>query len=209
MADLVIILFILFFVFLGYKKGLVNTLLNMCSYLLSIIGVAFLFKPFYEYLSKSPIGINITDKINTYLIEKFSDTVLSQLNIPQIFKSGIEQSASLQENTISYALAQNITSAIFMILTFIILYFVIKILLKLMRAPLNFIASLPIIKQANKLCGLIFGAAMGFLWLYVITSIIGIFAFADVIKPVADAINNSTVMKFLYDYNFLLGLIKF
>lgn len=209
MADIIIVIFLLIFIVSGYKKGLVNTVLNMCSYVLSIVAIVFLFKPFYEYLSKSPFGISITDSINNYLIQKFSDTYLASINIPKVFTSGIDQNALLSENTISYALSQNITVAIFSILTFIILYFVIKLVLKIMRAPLSFIASLPLIKQANKLCGMILGIILGFLWLYVITSLVGALSFLEFTKPIVDAISSSTIMKFLYDYNFLLGLIKF
>lgn len=209
MADIIIVIFLLVFIITGYKKGLVNTILNMCSYILSIIAMIFLFKPFYEYLSKSPIGMSMTDSINNYLIQKFSDTYLANINIPKIFTSGIDQNALLNQNNISYTLSQNITVAIFSVLTFIILYFVIKLVLKLMRAPLNFIASLPLIKQANKLCGAVLGIILGFLWLYVITSLVGTFSFLEFTKPIVDAIANSTIMKFLYDYNFLLGLIKF
>lgn len=209
MADLIIILFVAFFVFLGYKKGLINTLLNMCSYLLSIVAVVFLYKPFHAFLTDSVLGKTITEKINTYLIEKFSNTVLSQINIPSIFKAGLEEGAVLADNAVSYQIAQNITNAIFMIITFIILYFAIKLGLKLLRTPLNIIASIPLIKQANTLLGAVIGLAMGFLWLYVITGIIGTFSFAEIIKPLSSAIENSSVMKFLYENNFLLSLIKF
>ncbi|UKI38693.1 MAG: CvpA family protein [Clostridiales bacterium] len=51
--------------------------------------------------------------------------------------------------------------------TFVLLYFVIKLVIKFVRAPLSAVTSLPILKQANKLGGAVIGAAMGFLWLYV------------------------------------------
>lgn len=209
MADLIILLFVAFFIFLGYKKGLVNTVLNMCSYLLSIVAIYILYKPFSAFLADSSFGKSITEKINTYLIEKFSDTILSEINIPSVFKAGIDESTILADNTVSYAIAQNITNALFMIISFIILYFAIKILLKFLRAPIKIITSIPLIKEANTLLGAFIGLAMGFLWLYVITGVIGTFSFMEFLKPVSDMINNSTIMKFLYQNNFLLGLIKF
>ncbi len=210
MIDLIILIFVAVFVFLGYKKGLVNSIVSMCSYLLSIVATYLLYKPFHSFLAGSSLGKSITEKINTYLIEKFSDTILAEINIPSILKAGVEENAdALLNNSASYAIAQNITNALFMIISFVVLYFAIKILLKLLRTPLNIITSIPIIKEANTLLGAAIGLAMGFLWLYVIASVIGTFSFMEFLKPISDAIKNSNVMNFLYENNFLLSLIKF
>ena len=53
MADIVIIVFIAVFLMIGYKKGLVITLLNMCSYLVSSLAVFIFFKPVHTYLCES------------------------------------------------------------------------------------------------------------------------------------------------------------
>lgn len=208
MADIAIIVFIAFFLAVGYKKGLVITLLNMCSYLVSTVAVFLFFKPVHTYLLNSSVGKNIAEKINAHLIEKFSGVKVLNLPLPMILKGGTSDGAVIANGSASEIIAQNLTNALFLVITFVLLYFVIKLAIKFMRAPLCAISSLPLIKQVNKLCGAVLGAATGFLWLYVITALIAAFSFSDFVAPVCDAVSKSVIMGFLYENNFLLNFIN-
>ncbi|MCI5970193.1 MAG: CvpA family protein [Oscillospiraceae bacterium] len=208
MIDIIIIAFIAVFLIIGYKKGLVITLLNMCSYLISIIAVFMFFNPVHTYLLQSQIGKNMAEKINTHLVEKFSGMPVLNLPLPMILKGGADEGAIISQSSASQIIAQNITSALFLLITFIVLYFAIKLVIKLVRAPLCAISSLPLIKQINKLGGAVLGVAMGFLWLYVLNGLIAAFSFADFAAPIADAVSKSQILGFLYENNFILNFIK-
>ena len=208
MADIVIVVFIAAFLAVGYKKGLVITLLNMCSYLVSSIAVFMFFKPVHTYLCESSFGKSAAKFISEKITEKFSGVSVLNLPLPMILKSGADGNAVVSQSSAAEVIAQNVTNALFLVVTFILLYFVIKFVIKFMRAPLCAVTSLPILKQANKLGGAVLGAAMGFLWLYVLNAAIAAFSFADFIEPIADAVSKSYIMGFLYENNFLLNFIK-
>ena len=90
----------------------------------------------------------------------------------------------------------------------LILYFAIKIALHFVTAIANIIAKIPIIKQFNKLGGIIYGLLRGILLIYVILLII---SFAGQINPenqVHKSINESNITKAMYQNNILNILIK-
>ena len=208
MADIVIIVFIAAFLAVGYKKGLVITLLNMCSYLVSSLAVFAFFKPVHTYLCESSFGKSTAKTVSEKITEKFSGVSVLNLPLPMVLKSGTDEGAVVSQSSAAEIIAQNITNALFLVVTFILLYFVIKFAIKFMRAPLCAVTSLPILKQANKMCGAILGAAMGFLWIYVLNAVIAALSFADFVAPIADAVSKSHIMGFLYENNFLLNFIK-
>ena len=208
MADIVIIVFIAVFLMIGYKKGLVITLLNMCSYLVSSLAVFIFFKPVHTYLCESEVGKSVAKTVSEKIAERFSGVSVLNLPLPLILKSGTRAGEVIAQSSAAEIIAQNVTNALFLVVTFVLLYFVIKLVIKFVRAPLSAVTSLPILKQANKLGGAVVGAAMGFLWLYVLTALIAAFSFAEAVAPIADAVSNSQIMGFLYENNFLLNFIK-
>lgn len=67
MVDIVLILFLIYFGYIGYQKGFVRQLSNMISYIFGLIIARFMFSLFAESLSIFIIQDRLRDKIS-YLI---------------------------------------------------------------------------------------------------------------------------------------------
>jgi len=67
MVDIVLILFLIYFGYIGYQKGFVRQLSNMISYIFGLIIARFMFSLFSESLSVFIIQDRLRDKIS-YLI---------------------------------------------------------------------------------------------------------------------------------------------
>ena len=67
MVDILLILFLIYFGYIGYKKGFVRQLSNMISYIFGLIIARFMFSVFSESLSIFIIQDRLRDKIS-YLI---------------------------------------------------------------------------------------------------------------------------------------------
>ena len=165
--DLIVILVIALFTFIGYKQGLIKVAIKIASFFIAIIIALVLFKPV------STLVINnttIDDKIENAIIEKITpegmkpeDKVEAQ-NLP----SGIIKNT----NDSIKSIAETLTTKLIEICTILILYIVARIVLKFIAALATLIEKIPILKQFNKLGGTVYGLVKGVLIVYVILAII-------------------------------------
>lgn len=196
--DLVIILVILLFTFLGYKKGLVKTAISILSFFIALIISIMLYKT---------VGNMIIN--NTEIDEKIENTISSKITMEdlkekyEILPDSLIETGEATVNDIAKSIAQKIIY----IATFILLFIALKIALLFAKFLAGIITKIPIIKQFDKLGGIIWGFAKGFLIVTVI------FAAVSVVSPMLDpkyikTINDSTIGEFIYNHNLLMGIIK-
>lgn len=208
-ADLAVIVFILFSLYRGYKKGFAITLVNSFSYILSLILTACFYKSATAYIAKSKVGLALSEKVGIILsnsLAEKTDTLISELPLPNILKVGIADGDFFQETV--NVLSNNITNAILTIITVILLFIVIRFLLKIMKGPIKAIASLPVIRFFDKTLGAAVGIVSAAFWIYVVMALIGMFSFVSVINNVAEFILASDFAKTFYDNNLLIFMIS-
>lgn len=63
------------------------------------------------------------------------------------------------------------SAAVISVLSLIVLYFLVGIILRTTVGLLDFIAKLPILNSLNKLLGMVFGAVVGMLWIFVFVNV--------------------------------------
>lgn len=193
--DLVIVLFILLSVFLGYKKGLISLGINLCAFVIAIVITFILYRPI------ATIVIN-----STSIDEKLQETI--QINVENFIEedndstvtNGLIESAKkgmLPEA--SRTLAINIIYGITMILLFVIA----RICLIFVSALANAIAKLPILKQFNKLGGIIYGLLRGFIIVYALLMIVNLVIYVNPKSKINEVINDSYITKTMATYNIL------
>ena len=90
--------------------------------------------------------------------------------------------------------------------TWISLFIIARILFIFLKLITSLIAKLPVIKQFDKLGGIIYGLLEGIIIVYIILAIVSFVS--PMINPdVSNTINNSTIGGFLYNNNLLLKII--
>lgn len=196
--DLIVILVIALFTFIGYKQGLVKTAIKILAFFIALVVSLMLYKTIGNVIMK-----------NTQVDEQIQNTIVSKV-LPEDYEEKLEilPDALVEsgETTVN-ELAKNVTEKIIYGVVFIVLFVVLKIALKFVTLLTDLITKLPVIKQFDKTGGIVYGLAKGFIIVTVI------FAVISLISPMLDAkyinaINNSYLSAMLYNHNLLIGLIK-
>lgn len=200
--DLIVVLIVALFTFIGYKQGLIKTAIKITSFFIAIIVALILYKPVSTLIIDST---TIDDKIESTIIEKITpegmnpeDEASETTKIPQEF---IKEANNSIKDT-----AKTITVKIIELCTVLVLYIIARIVLKFIAALGDLIAKLPILKQFNKLGGTVFGALKGLLIVYIILAII--YLISPLLKEnTIKKIDESILIKFMYNNNVITKLI--
>ena len=218
--DIIVILLIALSVFLGYRKGLIALAVKLFAVIIALIATLILYKPISALIINNT---NLDENIQNVIMEKANnqeetnDTSSNKETANTNSKNETTQATESQEgNIVEQSLeekilpevARELSINIINIGVIIILYFVIKIALHFITAIANIVAKIPIIKQFNKIGGIIYGLLRGLLLIYVILLII---SFAGEINPenkLHNQINQSLLTKEMYQNNILNILIK-
>lgn len=196
--DLIVVLIIALFTFIGYKQGLVKTAIKILAFFIALIVAMMLYKVVGNIIIK-----------NTNVDENIKNVIISKI-LPEDYEEKLEilpdTLIESGESTIN-DLADGIAEKVIYAIVFIVLFIVLKIALKFVTILTDLITKLPIIKQFDKTGGIIYGLAKG---LVIITVI---FAVVSLMSPLIDVkyineINNSYLSSIFYKHNLLIKLIK-
>ena len=209
-VDIIVIAIIALSVFLGYRKGLIALAIQLCAVIIALVATLVLYKP----ISALIIGnTSLDENIQNAIIEKAQNNNEnnSQENTTQnttqnnelANRDNIDGTEESNIINIMPEVAKQISINIINIGVMLILYFGIKIALHFVTALANIVAKIPIIKQLNKLGGVIYGLLRGILLIYVVLLLI---SFAGQINPentLHKQINESFITKEMYEHNII------
>lgn len=220
MTDAIVIAILLIFALVGYKKGLIRSALSLVSTGVALI-LSFIVYPLVNMLLKvTPIYIGIYEgtlkKVEAIDFGKGLQTqgnaILTNMNwLPQIVTEQVRSNnnAAMYEmlgvRTLQEYIATYVTNMIISLLAILITWFIIKVLLAGgLRAMGGIIEHLPVISTFNRGGGFIFGILKGVVTLSLIGLIIPVFINYPFFQMLSEAIDGSTLTKWLYDNNFIL-----
>lgn len=193
--DLIIIGFVLLSAYLGYRRGLLELGIKLCAFIIAIVVTFILYRPI------SNLVIN-----NTSIDENIQSTIENNINEFMNSEESKDTSNALVESAkngmlseTSRTLAINIINIVILIALFV----VIRIALIFVTGLANLIAKLPILKQFNKLGGVIYGLLRGILIVYVALFIINIYGQINPTNEVTKKVDTSHICKLMYNNNIL------
>lgn len=200
--DLIVVVIILLFTFLGYKRGLIKLAIKLCTFVIAVIIAFMVYKPVANIIiQNTELDETIENAIvNTILPEGSStdDEINLSNDLPNII---IENS----QNTV-ISIAHSISTTLIETTCLLIIFIVVKIVLKFVTFIADLIAKLPILKQFNKLGGTIYGILEGLLIIFVGFAVISLIApLLDI--SILESINNSNIAFFFYNNNLLLKIL--
>ena len=189
--DIIVFAFILISVLLGYKKGLISLGIHLVAVIVALVIAFILYRP---------IG-NLV--INTTSIdESLEQTIQGQ--IESAAESGLGEDNALVKyvgegltQETSRSLAINIIYGVTMLILFIIL----RICLVFINSIANAIAKLPILKQFNKLGGVLYGLLRGIIIVYAILLIIGLIITLNPEGALNQTISQTYLTKMMIEHN--------
>ncbi len=202
-ADIIVILILVTCVFFGLKRGLTGVIVKLLSIIISLILSLILFKPVSAIIiNNTNIYNDLVIKIENSLNSKEDKTQEENNTEPNIIVNSInKQIDTVKENT-NDVIAKSIAEVIINLIVIIVLFIIINIVMFFLKFIFGAIASLPIIKQLDKLGGFIYGLIEGLIIIYMILAIL---SFIN-IQEVQLAIKTSYLASILYNNNLLLML---
>lgn len=213
--DLVIVAIIALCILIGYHKGLTGSLLKIVSFVLALIIAFILFKPVSNFIiNKTDWDENLEQAIKQSFLkqeeqkpeeektqENMSDVITNYIN-ESVEKAGNEAKTAIVEST-----ARNVAIMIINIAVAIGLFIVSRIILLFIKGLANLITKLPVIKQCDKLGGVVYGLLQSLVIIYIALAIISF------ISPMINntsfiiALQKSFIGSAMYNNNLLLKII--
>ena len=192
-VDLIIVAIILLSTFLAYKKGIITLAIQLVAVVIAIVLTLILYKPV------SNVIINVTG-----IDETIQNAILEEAN--NIMTNGEEASnqvvESIQNNMLPET-ARTISINIIEGAVILILYIVIRIILRFVTALANLVSKLPILNQLNQLGGIIYGILRGVLIVYIILLLVNLSGEIEPQNQVYTAVEGSYIGKVMNENNIL------
>lgn len=204
--DIIILVLVLFAALMGYKKGLVGIMVGLVSMILAIVLSLFLQGPIADMLYN-----------NTGVGKIVEQTVYTNLNSANNKNNENKSTDNIIINSITDKVVASLTNeetakAVTMFIlkgiSFVIIFIVVTIVCRILQSVLNLVFNLPVLDVVNKFGGLGLGAIKVLLKIYIVLAIISFIAPMQIIDPVIEMINSSTVTKMLYQNNLFVSLLS-
>ncbi|MDR0286774.1 MAG: CvpA family protein, partial [Clostridiales bacterium] len=212
-ADLTVILILILFAFIGYKRGFVLSVYSIVSILIALV-LAFLLYPGVSQMLlatplKGTLETGITQKLTALQTggitsaQVTGDQLMTQLKLPELLRPQMAIAMGDMTKSMDFSAAiQKISSSfaefLMNIVSMVILFCIVLLILHLLKGILKKIVKIPVIKQADKLGGFLFGIAQGVLVLFVLVSLLHVFGSTGHLTAVIDQVQNSKVADWFY-----------
>lgn len=231
--DVVIVVAVLLFAYFGWKKGFLVKAVEMASSLFGLIASIILARPFSTVLDKW-IGESIGIKIYDYLLTRSSmfaaeftyenrletvEQAFDGMNLPRFMIEWI--ASAIDVETMSTTLVDTMTPIIkslaLLVISFIVLFFGSMIVFFLLKILAKMITSIPVIKQIDKVLGLLFGIVKVGLAIFILLFVLGLVLTIPAInEAIGTFVQNDMQLgeegfrlsKWLYDNNILKQIIN-
>ncbi len=212
--DLVIVAIIALCVLVGYHKGLTGSLLKIVSFVLALIIAFILFKPVSNFIiDKTDWDENLEQAIRESILKDDgkTDDETQKEKMPEVItdyiNNAVEKAGNEAKTAIVDSTARDVSVMIINIAVAIALFIVSKIILLLVKGLANLLTKLPVIKQFDKLGGIIFGILQSLVIIYIVLAIISFASPMMSETGIIEGLQKSYIGSNMYNNNLLLKII--
>lgn len=219
--DIVALLIVIVAAGFAYYKGFVKTFFGFVSTILAVI-LACVFcgtlatyikenTGVDEFIINSIISINGQEsgdlqEADTNVVKESGDSLTNIIDsLPNTLNNMIGLDKIKEEATTN--LVNKIADIAINIMSWIIIYAVVRIVLAIVTLVCDGIMSLPLLKTVNNLAGLALGAIMGLFRIYFILAVVYFISNIVNVSGIVNAIGMSTFVSQMYNNNLLIKLI--
>ena len=215
--DLIIVGILVLCIALGYRRGLAGAVLKIISFALALIIAFVLFKPVSNIIiDNTNWDESLTQGIREAIVSEPDEENAEEENaenqgmptvIMEYINETVEEAGDSAKETVADATAENVAIIIINAGVWIALFIIAKIALFFVKGIASLITKLPIIKQFDKLGGIIYGILEAIVVIYIILAII---SFASPLlsnSGIIEAIQKSFIGSMMYNNNLLLKII--
>ena len=207
--DIIVLVILALSIFLGYKKGLINVIFNLCAFVIAIVVTWILYTPVSNLVIENT---QLDENIKNTIIEKGvtseeGEITEEETGIGKFVKEYVSKTSNNAKNEVVKNSANIIAEKTVAIIVAIALFIVVRIALFLLKFIANGLAELPIVKQFNEAGGILYGTIRGVFVIYVLFAICFIVMSVNNIEAVSNTIESSVISEFIYYHNIILDII--
>lgn len=216
LIDILVVLIIVLFAFLGYKKGFMKLALGIISFFAATLIAVILYKPVSNaIINNTDVDDIIKTKISGSIlkrnpdIEKADEIIVSEENpsfINDYITKNIEDIKTKKGTEIIETLSGALAKSIITLATFIVLFIVTKLIILILNVFIGFVEKIPFIKQFNGIGGLLYGIVKGLITVYFAFCIVYFLRTTNL--NIEGNIQKSFIGSKMYNNNIILKLIK-
>jgi len=199
--DLVMLSILLVGAFIGYKKGFLRMTFDVLTYVISWIIAIWGYKYLTAFLLSSyPFRRMLEEFVDKNIIK--DDAIIP--TVPIMFKGLIENTSSAINNTLKEAVLLILANFI----SIIIIFFVSKIAIMLIKHVLGVLRKVPIFGTIDGFGGLVIGVCIAMMFVYIVLAVIYFFPNASWSIKIMGDIKKSFIVSELYDNNLLINVLR-
>lgn len=206
LLDIILLVVLVLTFTAGYKKGFVKSVWKIAALALTVVLVLILKDTAVNMLYSSNIAngisVKIAEKIN--IPQGGGVSIADTLRLPEAVKSEMANGIANATTSINEATVEYLTTLCVTVIACVALFVVIRLLLMAVYMIINGLSKAPLIKGVNKLTGGIFATVNAVFVVFLIFSLVSLFAPTG--SGVFEVIDNTYIVKYLYNYNILLKL---
>ena len=200
--DIIVLALIALGAFSGHKKGLVGIIVGFASLILSIVLAFALQSVVADALYNSGIGTSLNKSIGSAIQDKLDNG--EDINNSAYGK--IVKTITTGEQVDSAA--NTITKFVLKGISFILILVIVYLICYILQMILNVVFNLPILNQIKSIGGTAIGALSMLLKIWIALAIISFLSPVPIFESLMGYVNQTILIKFLYNNNFLVGLLK-
>jgi uncharacterized membrane protein required for colicin V production len=210
-VDLVILVVLFLCIYAGYKRGLAKCLINVLAFIIAVVVAAMLFKPASAIVrSNTEIDENIkTSIVNVFEEEEKEKKEDNEKESPimEYLTEKAKDATEEKKKEIVENAANDISIKIVDVLSFIGIFIIVRFLLVFVKALADLITKLPLIKQCDKIGGVVYGILQALVIIFIALALITFISTAVNRYGLLELINQSYVGSILNNNNILLKII--
>lgn len=206
--DIVIVCILALSIFLGYKKGLINVVFNLCAFLVALVVTFILFRPVSNFvIDNTELDDNIKQVVLDKGITERKEVKKEDNTVDKYVEKYAYNAVTDAKNQAVESVADSIAINAVNIIVSIAIFIIVRILLILTKSIFGAIAELPIVKQFNKAGGIVYGILIGLIIIYVVLAIMFFIASINGASGITDLIESSFITKYIYGNNIILNIL--
>lgn len=225
-ATVIVILILLFCLFYGLRRGFLKIVLTTLALIVTIVAAGLLTPYVSKWLGTTFIGTGIEKSIDSFVDKKIDskseafvnktkeaqEKVIDALPLPRFLKNDLSkkneesQYKLLDVKTFKEYISTRLTNIVLQALSFILLLIVIYAVLRIVLRIVGVIGKIPIIGGINRLLGGLLCLLEGLLVLWCLCFLVTAISGTGFGQSVVKVINESPVLKLIYDNNLLVTL---
>ena len=144
-------------------------------------------------------------------IQSKVDAISEYMKLPQSLSDNITESAAMKildsAGTSAEVTIKQLSAIIINAICYCIVFVILYIILKVFMGVTGVISRLPVIHQADKLCGTIAGIVEGLIIVWVVFAIVTAFGNNVWASDILAQIHSSSFLEFIYDNNIIMKMI--